>query len=80
MKYDTQPSITLTALPRPVIVASMVMENLDWSDNSDAFVSQANFNNGTPLNAEQLDVLTYSDACQLHLHDAACRTFPQDLS
>ena len=80
MKYDTQLSITLMALPRPVMVASMVMENLDWSDNSDAFISQANFNNGTPLNAEQLDVLTDSGAAQLHLFNAACRTFSQDLS
>jgi hypothetical protein len=78
--FNENPTISLISLPRPVMVASMVMENLDWSDNSDAFISQANFNNGTPLNAEQLDVLTDSGAAQLHLFNAACRTFSQDLS
>ena len=70
---DKNPKITLMALPRPVVVASMVMDNLNKFDNSDAFVSSANFNDGTPLTARQLDILTDSHAGQNHLLKAARR-------
>ena len=68
---DKNPKISLMALPRPVVVASMVMDNLDPFDNSDAFISSANFDDGGPLTARQLDILTDSKAGQLHLFKAA---------
>jgi len=73
MKYDNTSTITLTALPQPVLVSSMVMENLDAFDNSDAFISSATFKDGTPLDNNQLDTLTDSDAGGMHLHSAACK-------
>jgi hypothetical protein len=75
MKYDTHPTITLMALPQPVLVSSMVMENLDAMDNSDAFISSATFRDGTPLDDNQLDTLTDSGAGSQHLFSAACRNF-----
>jgi hypothetical protein len=51
----------------------MVMENLDAFDNSDAFISSATFKDGTPLDNNQLDTLTDSDAGGMHLHSAACK-------
>ena len=73
MKYDTHPTITLMALPQPVLVSSMVMEDLDPFDNSDAYISSATFKDGTPLDDEQLDILTDSGAGGMHLHSAACK-------
>ena len=72
MKYDTHPTITLMALPQPVLVSSMVMENLDPFDNSDAYISSATFKDGTPLDDEQLETLTASGAGGMHLFNAAC--------
>ena len=72
MKYDTHPTITLMALPQPVLVSSMVMENLDPFDNSDAYISSATFKDGTPLDDEQLETLTDSGAGGMHLFNRAC--------
>ena len=64
--------ITVPNLPKPVVSASIQAELLDAFDNSDAFASGANFTDGCPLDARQLDIFTDSDEGALFLMELAC--------
>ena len=64
--------ISVTRLPKPVVSASVQAELLDAFDNSDAFACSANFADGCPLDARQLDIFTDSDEGALFLMELAC--------
>ena len=64
--------ITISSLPAPVVSASVQAENLDAFDNSDGFAASANFIDGTPLDARQLDIFTDSVEGAKFLLDMAC--------
>ena len=67
--------INISSLPKPLPSASVQAELLDAFDNSDAFASSANFTDGCPLDARQLDIFTDSDEGALFLQELACNSF-----
>ena len=66
--------ITVPNLPAQVVSASVQGENLDAFDNSDGFASTANFIDGSPLTARQLDIFTDSDEGAEFLQELACNS------
>ena len=67
--------ISVPHLPKPVVSASVQAENLDAFDNSDGFATSANFTDGCPLDARQLDIFTDSKEGALFLQELACNSF-----
>lgn len=64
--------ITISSLPQPVLVDSLHAAGLDAFDSSDAFFTDGNFADGSPMSAEQLDTLTDSSVGSMTLHNLSC--------